>query len=275
MRYTNTIRAIAIGSFDGVHIAHQRLIAQVDAVVIIERNSGELTAGYRRANHVTKPCYFYHLDRVKGVTPQAFVSRLMVDFPQLERIVVGYDFAFGRAKSADVRELDRIFEGEVVVIEEVRVEGISVHSRTIKEALRTGAIAKANQLLGRAYAIDGAVITGQGIGAKSLLPTLNLSPSGYLLPLSGVYATRTKVAGVWYDSVSFLGHRVTTDGTYAVESHILGVELGVVLGQVVIAFVAYLRANQKFESLEALKTQIVTDCATATLRLQERSTPHQ
>jgi riboflavin kinase/FMN adenylyltransferase len=231
----------------------------VDALVIIERNGGYLTPGFKRANFTSKVCGFYHFDVIKGLSPEGFIEKLQTDFPKLETIVVGYDFAFGKEKVGSAKTLQTLFGGSVEVVKEVSIEGIPVHSRTIKTYLREGNIEMANKLLGREYLIDGVVITGQGLGKKELVPTLNLNVSSYQLPLEGVYATRTKVDGMWLVSVSFLGHRVTTDDSFAVETHILGCNIGEVSGKIEMVFVDFIRANQKFGSLEALKKQIFND----------------
>ena len=265
--YLNRVKSVAIGSFDGMHIAHQVLVSRVEAVVVIERNGGYLTPGYKRTYFTDKPCYFYHFEKIRHLTPEAFVIKLQEDFPQLERIVVGYDFAFGREKSGDTKVLAAHFDGEVEIVGEITEAGISVHSRVIRNYLKGGNLDMANLLLGRAYLVEGRVIRGQGLGGKSLVPTLNLRTEGCQLPKEGVYATRTRVEGVWYDSVSFLGHRVTTDGSYAVETHLLDTVIAPPIGEVGIAFAAWLRENRKFEDLEALKVQIEHDIALAKERL--------
>ena len=259
MAYTNNIKSIAIGSFDGIHIAHQTLIDKAEALVIIERDGGYLTPGHKRSFFTDKVCCFYHFDVIKALTPEAFIEKLQTDFPKLETIVVGYDFGFGKGKAGNAQTLQELFSGRVEVVQEVSIEGVSVHSRTIKEYLREGNIAMANKLLGRTYSIDGEVVSGQGLGKKELVPTLNLNVKAYQLPLEGVYATRTKVKGEWMPSVSFLGHRVTTDDSFAVETHILERDIGEVHGKVEMVFADFIRANQKFESLEALKRQIAED----------------
>ncbi len=263
MAYNNQIKSIAIGSFDGIHIAHQKLIEQVEAIVIIERNGGYLTPGYKRSLYTSKVCCFYHFDKIKSLIPQEFVAKLKEDFPQLEEIVVGYDFAFGKEKAGDAAHLDALFDGEVCIVKEVSYEGVSVHSRTIKEYLCNGNIAMANMLLGRNYSIDGEIIAGQGLGKKELVPTLNLYVEHYQLPLEGVYATRTKIGDEWLSSVSFLGHRVTTDDSFAVETHILDKDIGEVSGIVAMEFISFIRRNQKFDDLNSLKKQIQDDIASA------------
>jgi len=259
LKVNNLIKSIAIGSFDGIHLAHQKLIEKVDALVIIERNCGYLTPGYMRSLYTAKACHFYHLDKVKSLSPEAFVATLLTDFPELEKVVVGYDFHFGKDKLGNAEVLSSLFHKEVEIIAEVTIDGISIHSRTIKAYLKEGNVAMANRLLGRNYRIDGEVITGQGLGKAELVPTINLHVEEYQLPKEGVYATCTKVEDTWYDSVSFLGHRVTTDGSFAVETHILDKEIATVRGKVWLEFRSLIRENRKFDSLEALKRQIEED----------------
>ena len=259
LAFKNSIKSIAIGSFDGIHIAHKTLIDQVDALVIIERNGGYLTPGYKRSNFTQKICCFYHFDVIKGLTPEKFVEKLKTDFPALETIVVGYDFHFGKNKAGNAQILRELCDKEVIVVDEVSIDDVPVHSRTIKEYLREGNIKMANKLLGRVHHIDGDVVSGQGLGKKELVPTINLNVKHYQLPLEGVYVTRTQIENKWLDSVSFLGHRVTTDDSFAVETHILDKEIGVVSGNIKLAFVDFIRPNQKFDSLEALREQIQDD----------------
>lgn len=263
MKLNNNIKAIAIGSFDGIHLAHQKLIKKVDALVIIERNGGYLTPGYKRSLYTSKACHFYHLDKLRNLSPEAFVAKLKSDFPKLERVVVGYDFHFGKEKSGNAQMLEALFHNTVEIIDEVSIEGISIHSRTIKGYLREGNITMANTLLGRTYRIDGTVIEGQGLGKKELVPTINLHVESYQLPKEGVYATETKIGDKWYASVSFLGHRKTTDGSFAVETHILDHVVEVVNETVWIAFKAFVRDNMKFPDLGTLREQIAQDIQSA------------
>lgn len=259
MKFTNRIKSIAIGSFDGIHQGHKALINQVEAVVIIERNGGYLTPGYKRSLYIEQPCFFYHFDKIKSLSAKAFVRKLQEDFPKLETIVVGYDFGFGYKKEGNANTLKKFFEGEVVVVKEVKSQEISVHSRTIRGYIAQGEIPLANQLLGRPFTIYGHIIQGQGLGKNALVPTLNLKVDNYDLPKEGVYATRTKIENRWFNSITFLGHRVTTDGSYAVETHIIEQDIGVVTGSIWVAFIEFIRENQKFESLELLKLQIKAD----------------
>jgi riboflavin kinase/FMN adenylyltransferase len=253
------VKSIAIGSFDGIHVAHRHLIDQADGVVVIERGAGYLTPGFKRSDHTDKPLYFYFLDTIKELGAAQFIERLKSDFPALEKIVVGYDFHFGQGREGDAEHLRELFDREVIIVDEVKIDGISVHSRVIQEYLQKGNLQAADIFLGRRYSIDGEVISGQGIGAKELVPTINLKVLDYQLPMDGVYSTRTQANGIWHDSVSFIGHRISTDGSFAVETHVIDQKVDKPSGEVRIEFASRLRDNMRFDSLKQLKDQIHQD----------------
>ena len=168
MKLLNQITSIAIGSFDGLHRGHQALISQVEAIVIIERNGGYLTPGHKRSFYTDRICCFYHFDKIKGLSPEGFVAKLLGDFPHLEKIVVGYDFHFGKNKGGNGELLKTLFKGEVKIVEQVTHESVPVHSRMIKQFLKEGDLKMANALLDREFEIEGEVINGQGLGSKKL-----------------------------------------------------------------------------------------------------------
>lgn len=265
--YKNSIKSIAIGSFDGIHRGHCALISQVEAVVIVERNGGYLTPGYKRSLFMNQACFFYHFEHIKGLRAKEFVAKLKVDFPALETIVVGYDFGFGYKKEGNTQLLKELFDGEVIIVDEVKHLETSVHSRTIKAELAKGDLDLVNAFLDRTFCIDAKVVSGQGLGKQKLVPTLNLNVYDYDLPKNGVYATRTKIGEAWLNSVSFIGIRETTDSAFAVETHIIDRDIGIVRGKVWVEFVAFLRENRKFDGLEALKQQINLDIIQAKNRL--------
>ena len=259
MEFKNRIKSIAIGSFDGVHLAHQALIKEVEAVVIIERNMATITHGYKRVEYIKKPSFFYHFEEIKLLSAKDFIDKIQEDFPKLEKIVVGYDFAFGYKKEGDITILKSLFKKEVVVVKEIKYNGVSVHSCTIREKISKGHISMANRLLNRNYKIIGRVIKGQGIGRRELVPTINIDVQNYILPKEGVYATKTLINNIWLDSISFLGHRVTTDGSFAVETHILNRNIEKVQDTIEIEFIDFIRSNKKFNTLFDLKEQIEKD----------------
>ena len=254
----NSIKSIAIGSFDGIHLAHQKLLEKAEGIIVIEHNRATLTPGWKRSIYTKKPTFFYMLEKIKHLNPQEFVAMLESHFPNLNKIVVGYDFAFGRDKSGTINSLKEYFSGKVEVINEVKLDGISVHSRVIRELIKSSNIHLANKMLNRAYKIDGYHIKGQGLGEKKLVPTINLKIKNYTLP-TGVFVVNAKINSNTYRAISFIGHRETTDGNFAVEVHILDTFKEQIKGKVWIEFITFVRKNRKFNSLTELKKQILKD----------------
>lgn len=256
------IKSIAIGSFDGIHIAHQELIKRADGVVVIERGFATLTPGWKRSLYTNKSTFFYLLEKIKELTPQEFIKKLQNDFPNLEKIIIGYDFKFGKGKSGDIESIKKYFKGKVEVVNEVKYSGVSVHSRVIRENLQNQNIKLANSMLGRRYRIDGEHIRGLGLGSKELVATINLKVINYTLP-DGVFATYTTIKGIKFKSITFIGHRESIDGTHTIETHILEDFDLEIRGKVWIEFVEFIRGVEKFNSLNDLKKQILLDCQKA------------
>lgn len=259
------INSIAIGGFDGMHIAHQKLfenLTEHGALVVIETGYANLTPKKEREKYTKFPIFYFELSDIRHLSGKEFLHNLKTKFPNLKKIVVGYDFGFGANKAHNANDLKNIFDGEVTIVSEIKLENISVHSKIIRDLLKQGNIVLANKLLNKPYRIFGTKILGQGLGKKEFVPTINLDINGFLLPHEGIYATKTKVNSIWYNSVSFLGHRVSTDGSYAIETHIIDQEVLLKNNEVELSFFEKIRDNQKFENYEALKNQILEDIRT-------------
>jgi len=252
------INTIAIGNFDGIHLGHQQLLKNLgakSAIVVIENNNCCLTPGVSRAHYTDKAIIFYHLEKIKSLSANQFILLLQKDFPALKKVVVGYDFVFGHQRGGDANLLASYFE--VVVIEQFCIGGVAIHSQVIRNALQND-YELAKRYLGREYEIEGFCVKGQGIGSQSLVPTINIQ-SSYCLPKQGVYKSVTTVGEKEYESVSFIGHRVTTDNQLAIETHLVGCDVQIKHSKVKIKFLKYMRPNQKFDSLKSLKKQILQD----------------
>jgi riboflavin biosynthesis protein ribF len=252
---------VAIGHFDGVHRGHRQLLNRLGergGLVVIDKDKANLTPRLKRAEYSRCPCFLYEFREIKDLSGEEFIKLLRKDFVNLKKIVVGYDFRFGRNRAWDKHDLKRIFSGEVEVVDEVCFDGMGVHSSAIREFIKQGEIYKANRLLGREYSIEGEVVKGQSIGSKELVPTLNLDVKSYLLPLNGVYATRTRIGNKTYGSVTFIGNRVSTDGKFSVETHVLNENIAEA-SDVAVCFIKRLRDNLKFSDLASLKAQIKID----------------
>lgn len=272
--------SLAIGKFDGIHLGHRKLLELLGdrgAVLIIDKaveqnlisqspsvqTQGFLTSLQDRLDHLPN-AYFVEFASVAHMGGEEFVSTLLESLPSLETIIVGYDFRFGRDRlcgADDLRHLCEIRQSsqgraiQVIIVPKVCYGEIPLHASVIKDFVRHGDIAVANAMLGWHYTITGDVIRGQGIASKELFPTINIRAQGYVLPASGVYATRVngKMA------VSFFGHRVSTDGAYAIESHIIDSEIVQVPERLTIQMYKKIRENRRFDSLQELKAQIECD----------------
>ena len=257
----DNITAVAIGHFDGVHRGHKELLKRLGVyggLVVIDKNKANITPGLKRAEYSRYPCFLYDFNEIKGLSGEEFIALLKRDFKNLQKIVVGFDFRFGRGRAWDKYDLARIFDGEVVVVDEFCFDSMGVHSSAIREYIKQGEIYKANLLLGREYSVEGRVIKGQGIGSRELVPTLNLDVKSYLLPREGVYATRTRIGNKTYGSVTFIGNRVSTDDNFSVETHVLNENI-MDARDVAVCFIKRLRDNLKFSDLASLKAQIKID----------------
>lgn len=264
--------AIAIGGFDGMHIGHQHLFAELDengTIVVIETGYANLTPKKEREHFSHYPILYLELDEIRHLDGEGFISLLKSKFPKLQKIVVGYDFHFGKDRKYSFEDLDTLFNSEVKVVAEVTHNGDSVHSHKIRAKLQIGDIKGANDFLGHNYTINGALVAGQGIGKKELVATINIQATGFLTPKEGVYVTLTRIDDEehYHPSVSFVGHRVTTDGSFAVESHILDGEV-LCKKEARISFVSFIRDNKKFDSIAELKKAIKKDINIASQKLK-------
>lgn len=274
------ITSLAIGKFDGIHLGHRKLLELLGdrgAVLIIDKvieqnlishnpsvqNQGFLTSLQDRLNRLPN-AYFVELASVAHMSGEEFVATLLESLPSLETIIVGYDFRFGRDRIYGADDLGHLCEIrqssqgraiQAIIVPKVCYGEVPLHASVIKDFVRHGDIAVANAMLGWCYSVSGEVVRGQGIASKELFPTINIRAQGYVLPASGVYATRVngKMA------VSFFGHRVSTDGEYAIESHIIDSEITQVPERLTIQMYKKIRENRRFDSLQELKTQIECD----------------
>jgi riboflavin kinase/FMN adenylyltransferase len=264
--------AIAIGGFDGMHIGHQKLfdaLGENGCIVVIETGYANLTPKKERQNFTNHPIVYLDLQDIRHLSGEEFIALLKKMFVNLKKIVVGYDFHFGKNRRYSFEDLKNLFDGDVEIVKEITLHGDSVHSHKIRTKLSIGDIKGANAFLGHNYTIKGVLEKGQGLGKKELVATINISANDYLVPKEGVYASLTRIDDEehYHPSVSFIGHRVTTDGSFAIESHILDGEV-LCKEKASVSLVEFIRENQKFNSLSELKKAIDKDIAIASKELR-------
>jgi riboflavin kinase/FMN adenylyltransferase len=253
-----------------MHVGHQRLFESLGsrgAILVIETGYANLTPAKAREHYTDLPIFYYQLDDIRHLDAKGFIAKITSEFPVLEKIVVGYDFHFGKDRRYTIEDLREHFNGDVEVIDEVKVENDSVHSHKIRAKLQIGDIKGANRFLGYNYTVFGQKVSGQGIGEKELYATINIEAKGFLLPKEGVYVTLARLDDEehYHPAVTFVGHRVTTDGSFALETHVLDGKIGDVK-RLRLSFVDFIRPNRKFENMQRLKEAIEDDIAAAKLQ---------
>lgn len=289
-----TPTAVALGNFDGVHRGHRHVIESVfkaitsadiyPSVLTFHPHPQEYFTGQPRllltpveekvqqleamgiAQMVAVP-----FDRdLAQLSPEAFVEEILLQQLQARWISVGQDFRFGRQRSGTVADLQAIAASHNIEVQIVPLhlckEG-RISSSQIRAALQAGEIPQANRLLGRPYTLVGTVVQGQQLGRTIGFPTANLQlPPEKFLPRQGVYSVRVASAALETPrlAVMNIGNRPTVDGVkQTLEVHLLDWS-GDLYGQTLTVYLeAFLRPEQKFASLDALKAQIQADCETA------------
>jgi riboflavin kinase/FMN adenylyltransferase len=189
--------------------------------------------------------------------------------PALQSICVGADFVFGHKRSGNVaslRQLGAELNFTVHGLAAVALDGEVVSSTRIRSVIQAGELDAASQMLGRPYSLSGTVLTGDQLGRRLGFPTANLDVARLVLPPNGVYAARTTVSGMRHRSVLNLGLRPTVQ-TGALERrcevHVLDFAGYLYDQEVEVEFVAKLRDEVKFASLDELKAQIAADIKAA------------
>ncbi|HWG22070.1 MAG TPA: riboflavin biosynthesis protein RibF [Terracidiphilus sp.] len=284
----------AIGNFDGVHLGHRQILAAVvaearlrgmlavaitfdphpDWLLRPQQAPGLLTPMEHRvsllaATGVDAIVVLSFDEKLASLTAHQFAEWVLVDALGVVGLHEGGSFRFGHKAEAGILELvelGREFGFGVTVHPAVRVHGIEVSSSAIRDRVAAGDVKRARWMLGRPFAIRATQKRDRGVGARLLVPTVNLAAYEGLLPAHGVYVTLLRVAGRCFQAVTNVGNRPTFEGAgFSVETHILNFEPLEMDAQtpLELEFLMRLRGEQQWPTPEALKAQIFKDVARA------------
>jgi riboflavin kinase/FMN adenylyltransferase len=285
-----TSSTVAIGTFDGIHVGHQAIIraatrdagenGRTSLVFTFDRHPADLLAPGRAPDYLTTPqqrnLYVAELGvdglvvaafdwALAELSPDAFVERILISQLGAKAVVVGENFSFGKNRSGNVTyltEAQERFGFELRTLDPIIVAGLPASSTRVRELLRAGAIQEAEHVLGHAYRLAGTVVEGQKLGRKLGYPTANLALNcRQVVPQDGIYAVRARLDdGCVVDGACSIGVRPTIPGAgHSIETFLLDFDGDLYGRSMEIRFVRRLRDELKFDSLDALKTQMAGD----------------
>ncbi|MDX8384261.1 MAG: bifunctional riboflavin kinase/FAD synthetase [Ghiorsea sp.] len=289
--------AITIGNFDGVHMGHQQVLAELkghalamgqaskSVVITFEPHPRAFlypAEAPRRLSHLHERLEYLKQAGVDAVLLLHFNAELaaksaeefmhtLQDCLGFKHIHVGYDFAFGKNRQGQADMMRKLGDTHDFTVSEAAAfamfDGI-VSSSRIRSSIEAADFTLANTLLGRQYSISGRVGHGEKRGRKMGFPTANLQVKDLTHPPVGIYAAWAEYEGKKVKSATYLGYRPTFDGrTLLLEAHLLDTQQDLYGKRIKVHFVQRIREDRAFVSMDILRQQIAEDCAAAHLIL--------
>lgn len=290
-----TPTAIALGNFDGIHLGHRQVLKPIlelqkqytPTIVTFSPHPQEFFSGQTRQllTPLTEKVKLLESLNVKqlvrlpfdrslaSLSPQAFVEDILVKQLNAKYISVGQDFRFGKGRAGNAQILQELAKKFGVFVHITKLQSCfnednpsRISSSRIRQCLATGNVRQAKEMLGYSYSLEGIVVKGQQVGRTIGFPTANLQvSSNKLLPRRGVYCVRAFLTTEEVvKGVINIGSRPTVNGQVpTIEVHLLDWSGNLYGTFVRVDLEKFLRSEQKFPSLDALKNQIKKDCITA------------
>ena len=292
--YTKEPSVITIGTFDGVHIGHQKIINRLIKVgqektlkslvltffphprMVLQSDTNiKLLNTITERQNILSQTDLNHLITQKFTTDFSnlsaydYVKNILVDQLNAKHIIIGYDHHFGKNRSANINDLKAFgkeFGFEVEEISAQDIEDVAVSSTKIRTALDNGEITVANSYLGYSYYLTGTVVKGKGLGKQIGFPTANIhiEENYKLIPKNGVYIVKSTLHNSTIYGMMNIGTNPTVNGTsQTIEVNIFNVNENLYDKTLKIELLKRLRDEHKFSSVDALKTQLKIDAQNA------------
>lgn len=281
---------VTIGTFDGVHIGHKKIIKRLTDVaqreslesvvltffphprMVLQKESSLAllnTMDEKKAilekiglQHLVIHPFTYEFSRL---TAQEFVETILVKQLNIKKIIIGYDHRFGRDRTADINDLKRYGKQHGFEVEEIsaqQLDDVSVSSTKIRNALNKGDVETANTYLGYPYSLSGTVERGKGLGKNLGYPTANLlvDEDYKLIPKNGVYISQANIDNTRVYGLTSIGTNPTVGGIdKTIETYFLDINQDLYHRSLTIELLAKIRDEEKFQSVEALQKAIYND----------------
>jgi len=283
---------VTIGNFDGIHLGHRELISAAvneahlrgcaSALVTFNPHPQEIIHSQQSVSHICTSVHQLRLLEEQGLYevhviqftsemsqmhPEDFALQFLIKRFDLVKLVIGYDFRFGKHRAGDFKLLENLsqqFNFSLEEIAPVQQKGQTVSSSLIRQLIREFRFAEIPQYLGREYSIYGKVEKGEQRGKKLGFSTANIFPEVTLALAAGVYVTKIKLANKIYFGVTNAGNKPTFgNNTFTVETYILDFEDDIYGEYLEVIPLHQLRPETKFLGMEDLKKQIMKDVKSA------------
>jgi riboflavin kinase/FMN adenylyltransferase len=283
---------ITIGTFDGVHLGHQKIINQLKAeaaeiqgetvlltfhphprIVLFPENHGVRLL--QSQEEKLRSLEEFGLNNViivpftlnfSNLTAQEFVEEILVNNLHPKKVVIGYDHQFGRNREGNIdflRLVSEKYNFEVVEIPARSIDEVNISSTKIRESLLVGNVEMAKLYLSRPYELSGRVVKGDQIGRTIRFPTANISikDDTKIIPANGVYAVKVIIRSGTSFGMMNIGNRPTVDSTdtQKLEVHIFDFDENIYDESIKVLFEKRIREEKKFANLEELKFAIQQD----------------
>ena len=287
---------VTIGTFDGVHFGHQKIISRLLEVARQKKGESVILTFFPHPRMILHPedkaiklisTISEKAERLEklgidhliltpftrdfsNLSPQEYISNILVEKIGTKHIVIGYDHRFGKDREGGLEHLQKYagdFGFEVEEIPEQDINDVAVSSTKIRNAIQSGDVKTANNFLGYPFHLTGNVIKGDQIGRSLGFPTANLfvEETYKLIPADGIYAVNVEVnpsmeENKTFNGMAYIGHRPTINGmTHNIEVNIFDFDKDIYGDIIRINFVDYVRGDEKFDSLDGLKAQLAKD----------------
>lgn len=285
---------VTIGTFDGVHLGHQKIVAQItknadalncESLVLTffphPRMVLQESTKMKQLNTLNEKIALLDnlgIDNLvvhpfdkefSRLTAEEFVKKVLVDVFKIKKIIIGHDHRFGRNRTATIDDLINFGETYGFEVEQISAEEInevSISSTKIRNALLEGNIELATNYLGYDYSLTGIIFKGKQLGRTIGYPTANITiEEDYkLIPNNGVYIAKSVLNGKTVFGMMNIGTRPTVDGTkQTIEINFFDFKQDLYGQKITISLLHRMRSEQKFESIDALKNQLGKDKKTA------------
>mgnify|MGYP006073614067 FL=1 len=281
---------VTIGTFDGIHIGHQKILKNLIRTANNEGKKSVLLTFFPHPRMVLqKENKILLLNTIKEksgllekmgldyliihpfsrdfsrLTALDFVRDILVNKLNTSRLIIGYDHHFGKNREGNIHQLKEyslLYDFKVEEIPAQDIDDVSVSSTKIRTALKDGNLKTANNYLGYHYMLNGTVVSGKKLGGTIGFPTANIEiKEPYkLIPKTGVYIIRTYINTILYTGMMNIGFNPTVLGKHqTIEAHLFDFNEDLYGKEITIEFIYFLREEHKFESVEELVVQLNID----------------